>query len=1336
MKLFPSLEWKSLGKAEIRLGGLPTNISCLDIWRSLCHYGTIANITILALNNQTHKRAFVLFTSPPPDKPFWESGKLTVVVSGEAQEVNVFPPSQPRHELHKIRSPSKSGVYYNQSTLLRAVNMDFGFLSNHNTMDIMRTIHHRNWSPTINIDLQFKRIEITAACFVPDPRREDHNIKVENDEPIGGRENHARPISYKAEIQFSHLPKLFYIPIDDEHWTLVIHLQHPPKFYKLLEDIQESFIGQHKWSERDAWVRIGDAEYATDWYKQDPISNRRRHQFIEIGKWTTYRLLFHSSRKSEWDPITRALQDFNIKVVPVNPTEFSVRQGVESEFWNMLETPKLHKHTSQLDLLDSAREIHLPFDVRYQLEAAISQGIFTEQSITFKFLKELEKLNGERGTYINKAKTILEYATDRGKRIYNPMSLLDDRRAHSYYKPVVLPRHCAWVRKIVVTPSKVYLNTPVPETTNRVLRQYATNIDRFIRVQFMDERLEGKLYSVPSSDVNHQLFNRVFRTLQNGILVGGRRYQFLAFGNSQFREHGAYFFCPTDHQSCDDIRSWMGVFSHIKVVAKYASRLGQCFSTTRDPRGLAMALTIKDIPDITRGAWCFSDGVGMISSWMAAEITQHLNLYQNGRVPSAFQFRLGGYKGILVTWPQARFNEVCLRPSQKKFTASSKNIEIIRPSRFSVATLNRQTIAILSCLGVSRGTFLEMARSQLSAYEKAMTDPQLALQLLQRSIDENGITTTIAQLIHDGFMTSQEPFVVAILQLWRAWSMKLLREKARIVVEKGAFVLGCVDETYTLRGHTGVEKSDLTQDSGRLPQIFLQVPTSDQPDQYEVITGLCIVGRNPCIHPGDIRVVEAVDVDVAELKALRDVVVFPATGDRDISSMCSGGDLDGDDYFVFWDPRLIPKEWNYPPMVHDTITPEVLDRNVSITDITSFFVEYVKNDSLGTIAHAHVAWSDQLADGPKAPICIELAQLHSNAVDYVKTGQKAHMALSQKPKKWPHFMQKNPKNSYVSRSALGQLYDMVSEIRFIPDFEKPFSQKILRRYNLSNETLAKAREIKSQYDVSIRRIMSQWDIKTEFEVWTTFMMSRPKIGTDYKVQEDLGVIMMGLRERFVDACREASGTTKDGLEEDEKIKLLLVFVAATYRIMWEEVQIALQEIQQTRMITGRIIHKRSKEDMPFISFPWLFGQELGQIVCDAEAMMELDQVPIPTIVQVTNIQDAMSLITASYGYNRLFHRGNEISIVGHNIDDVGGDYDSIDNTTSMISTLGEEEDIIETVGSEPWEGVRIADAKSPVKQVEAGGMKSDESEIEITIQRVPTGLDILQKLAMTLEDSD
>jgi RNA-dependent RNA polymerase len=274
---------------------------------------------------------------------------------------------------------------------------------------------------------------------------------------------------------------------------------------------------------------------------------------------------------------------------------------------------------------------------------------------------------------------------------------------------------------------------------------------------------------------------------------------------------------------------------------------------------------------------------------------------------------------------------------------------------------------ILSCLGVPDDVFTDMMETQVANYDAALTDKDKAVELLSSYVDENMITVAIASMVLNGFMHTREPFVRTLLQLWRAWSIKGLKEKARIIVDEGAFVLGCVDETGTLRGHSKATEGQKKIERHHLPQIFLQVPNPKDRGAYRVITGLCLVGRNPSLHPGDIRVVEA--VDLPQLRHLRDVVVFPLHGDRDVPSMCSGGDLDGDDFFVIWDPKLLPTEWSHPPMNYTALKPLVEKRASTAKSLATHFVLFMKNDRLPLIAHAHLATADREDLGAKHRNC-------------------------------------------------------------------------------------------------------------------------------------------------------------------------------------------------------------------------------------------------------------------------------------------------------------------------------------------------------------------------------
>jgi RNA-dependent RNA polymerase len=95
---------------------------------------------------------------------------------------------------------------------------------------------------------------------------------------------------------------------------------------------------------------------------------------------------------------------------------------------------------------------------------------------------------------------------------------------------------------------------------------------------------------------------------------------------------------------------------------------------------------------------------------------------------------------------------------------------------------------------------------------------------------------------------------------------------------------------------------------------------------------------------------------------------------------------------------------------------------VTMPDIHENFVNYLKNDMLGQIANAHLAWTD--LEHPSSPECVELATLHSVAVDFAKTGVPAELPNYLRPKEWPDFMGK-PDHSYVSNKILGTLFRIV-----------------------------------------------------------------------------------------------------------------------------------------------------------------------------------------------------------------------------------------------------------------------------------------------------------------------
>ncbi|CAK7237502.1 hypothetical protein SBRCBS47491_009998 [Sporothrix bragantina] len=1220
----------------ITLGCVPIQATTLDIYMSFAPL-TVQSIDIEE-DARGNRSGNVQVRLAPPGKDYWYDRCWTLQVASSSPSSTQASPSpvrvSARIDQNRFRGASDESVktplnhWVPAHKELELAMFGQGFLRQKRAMMVMDEVESdgEEVQTKLKVDFGKANLSIFVTRFLEE---QSMTTRTNSDEPPRGRRTKAE---YRVDIRFPWIKNIWEQNFPGGRVCVVLALDSPPEYWRNTQNPTKAHGSDRlSWNDKDQWVRMSYLTMNQRCVRDVAVSlngSFPQGQAVDIGRWTTYRFGLNKSNAGEWHGIVDYLRDYAIRVKQCPDFRFLPRD--DRSMWDCIQIDNPRQVGGGAVPVNTTSNMHhlsrsLSYEVAYQLEVCISRNILNESTLDVVFLESLAALTPDR------ASRMLEYIAECGKRIYQPHCIFRDPKAASYWRKsppasTLDKDRAVYIRKAIVTPTTIVYSTPSLEAGNRVLRHFREHHDRFLRVQFTDELLLGRLNAGRDGRRSDECFARAFRALKNGIRVGGRHFEFLAFGNSQLRENSTYFFAPTELVSCQDIRDWMGDFRSIKTVAKYAARLGQCLSTSRPVPTFGVPTTVQRIADVDRGKFCFTDGVGKISKWWARVIASHLKVDD---VPSALQFRMGGCKGILVVWPDVPSGQVVqIRPSQEKFpTVGTGNIlEILRCSETATATLNQQTIILLSTLGVQPSVFLDLLHEELAGLDAVMKSPKNAVDQLMLRIDQNHVTPVIADMVKAGFLSSDEPFVWAMLQLWRSWTLKTLKEKARVNIEKSAFVLGCVDETDTLRGYTarkkksqaetnkfGQDEEAYTEEEPALPQIFLQIPdmTDDLQNgynilsrgnnrnyavssgikKYKVITGLCLVGRNPSLHPGDLRVVEAIDVPA--LHHLRDVVVFPRTGDRDIPSMCSGGDLDGDDYFVFWDQRLLPPRefWNYEAMGLDSTREPDVDE-VTPLDLISFFVKHMKHDTLPSIAIAHRAFADQLEDGAMNPRCLELAQLHSQAVDYAKTGVPALMPHRLSPRDRPHWMGKSFKRTYHSVTALGQIYDEVQVETFEPVYDKPFDTRILEHYaDLDVELMRRTRRVKTQYDLALRRGMAQKEVQSEFEMWSGFTMNKPRIGTDYKFAEDIGRLFKVITTRFRRVCIREAGGSQD-------IGQLGPFIAAMYKVTSEEVRIALHEFALARQrahSTGSPGSRFSHRIAPLISFPWLFSHELCSI---------------------------------------------------------------------------------------------------------------------------------------------
>ena len=92
----------------------------------------------------------------------------------------------------------------------------------------------------------------------------------------------------------------------------------------------------------------------------------------------------------------------------------------------------------------------------------------------------------------------------------------------------------------------------------------------------------------------------------------------------------------------------------------------------------------------------------------------------------------------------------------------------------------------------------------------------------------------------------------------------------------------------------------IIDETGTLKENEVYVSYRDLGDEVVYLDNQnVIVCRNPCYALGEVRRVKA--VDVPGLHHLVNCIAFPKSGNRPLTDQLSGGDLDGDLYFVSWD---------------------------------------------------------------------------------------------------------------------------------------------------------------------------------------------------------------------------------------------------------------------------------------------------------------------------------------------------------------------------------------------------------------------------------------------------
>ncbi|GBM18680.1 RNA-dependent RNA polymerase 1 [Araneus ventricosus] len=653
-----------------------------------------------------------------------------------------------------------------------------------------------------------------------------------------------------------------------------------------------------------------------------------------------------------------------------------------------------------------------------------------------------------------------------------------------------LPKGMCYVRRVIITPSKVIFLRPYEHFDNRIIRKFG--VEYMLRVSVQDDNFEKLTYAVQYNSQKESIMAQVAsKILNSGIVIGSRNYEVLACSSSQLREHGLWLYAEdTNGNTAATIRKWMGDFSEINNVPKYMARMGQCLSTTEEGVQVSLDAGSEDpLEEIktSNGRYIFSDGIGMISVDLANEVRAVLKknrgvdenealFYQ----PSAFQIRYKGCKGMVAEYPKLQGRAIGIRPSMNKFKCkTSDQLEIVKTSAPRKLFLNKHLITILEQMGIPKETFLDLQSDMMLNLLDSLMIEDRAASLLTQTLQ---MDFPFEDLHKAGFSLTNEPFFRSLLlSVFKSYSAKLQSSMRIAIPEKyGRNMLGVLDETGSLK----------------YGEVFVQysVSTTYPNSPVKVLKGSVIVTKNPCLHPGDVRKLTAVDVKA--LHHIKDCIVFPAEGKRPHPDEMAGSDLDGDEFVILWHPKLIFKRKHFKAMDYPVYEETFISHKIELKDMVNFFCEYIQNDCIGSFANAHLMWADYLRDGIFSRKCMNIAKQYPYVLDFAKHGTTKYLKKSERPDQYPDFMQKGlTANTYYSKRALGSLYrssrvlDACSSKISLPDFSRldtsSFDSDLM--YLGWEQFESSAEKHKQKYTNMVNEILHRYGISTEAEAFTGFV---------------------------------------------------------------------------------------------------------------------------------------------------------------------------------------------------------------------------------------------------------
>ncbi|KAL9647075.1 hypothetical protein ABK040_016549 [Willaertia magna] len=541
----------------------------------------------------------------------------------------------------------------------------------------------------------------------------------------------------------------------------------------------------------------------------------------------------------------------------------------------------------------------------------LNPSVYYHYSIIICFERDrdcaIAKLKHEEVSVIN----------NRVARWYNPENMISVK--FSFPRLTINDIH-KWEKNLIKTPFQL------DSMLFKLLKEFKPNNKTLPQT---DATPFEELISRTKIEFNSDINRFVRHILSKGFGLLGYRYIFLTCTQS-----GLYSFTFTCIKANSSINSSPEVcrdkifqwafsstsFNELKTTPiKLAMRMSLLLSTTIPTLVLSEDEYELNAPDIVKEyngkEYTFSDGCGRISLEMAKQVFKYcldhaecfrrrakveyvqndqlveensFALIDSNTTPSAFQIRFRGNKGMLVIDPSLSGQKCIFPKSMVKFDVGDdkdeahRTIEVMNFSRPSKdARMNHTLCHLMS--GCCKKVIENKTIDEI-LYEMCMKYYEDRIQKFANNRSDL-LAYTLLTGDYIGFNLAGVGYVrESIVAGYFRTSMQNLKFR----MKNSRRLYGVLDYTNTLKAG----------------EVFICV-------DGKALETFVVATKEPATHRGDLIKLKAVKYE--SLMHLKDVIVFSQQSERPDADKITGSDLDGDCFFVTWNPEVINRYSGFDP---------------------------------------------------------------------------------------------------------------------------------------------------------------------------------------------------------------------------------------------------------------------------------------------------------------------------------------------------------------------------------------------------------------------------------------